>query len=129
MYYAWAWYMALIVVWIFRGITYYCNILEIYKVVYRSHFIESCWHNSYSWNKLECVWLRSIIHLIRGKYGVKYDNLPIILYGDNASCIAHLNEEFIKEIEQSKLHQSFSTYISYKIMEISTCNRFVQVKI
>ncbi|KAM3247265.1 hypothetical protein P3L10_009032 [Capsicum annuum] len=44
----------------------------------------------------ECVWLRSMIYLIREQYGVKYDNLPIILYGDNASCIAHLNGGFIK---------------------------------
>ena len=44
----------------------------------------------------EYVWLRSMIHLIREKYGVKYDNLPIILYRDNASCIAHLNGGFIK---------------------------------
>ncbi|KAM3322314.1 hypothetical protein P3S67_003465 [Capsicum chacoense] len=39
----------------------------------------------------ECVWLRSMIHLIREKYGVKYDNLPIILYRDNSTYIAHLN--------------------------------------
>ncbi|KAM3202195.1 hypothetical protein P3L10_029819 [Capsicum annuum] len=44
----------------------------------------------------ECVGLGSMIHLIREKYGVKYDNLPTILYGDNASCIAHLNGGFIK---------------------------------
>ena len=37
-----------------------------------------------------------MIHLIREKYGVKYDNLPTILYGDNASCIAQLDGGFIK---------------------------------
>ena len=44
----------------------------------------------------ECVWLRSMIHLIREKCSVKYDNLPTILYGDNASCIAQLKGGFIK---------------------------------
>ena len=37
-----------------------------------------------------------MIHLIREKCGVKYDNLSTILYGGNASCIAHLNGGFIK---------------------------------
>ena len=44
----------------------------------------------------ECVWLRSMIHPIREKCGVKYDNLPTILYENNASSIAHLNGGFIK---------------------------------
>ncbi|KAM3397175.1 hypothetical protein P3S68_000687 [Capsicum galapagoense] len=39
----------------------------------------------------ECVWLRFMIHLIREKYVVKYDNLPTILYRDNSTYIAHLN--------------------------------------
>ena len=43
----------------------------------------------------ECVWLRTMIHLIREKCGVKYNNLPIILYRDNSAYIAHLKEGFI----------------------------------
>ncbi|KAM3398701.1 secreted RxLR effector protein like [Capsicum galapagoense] len=43
----------------------------------------------------ECVWLRSMIHIIREKYSVKYDNLPIILYRDNSAYIAHLKGGFI----------------------------------
>ncbi|KAM3380141.1 hypothetical protein P3S68_005714 [Capsicum galapagoense] len=43
----------------------------------------------------ECAWLRSMIHLIREKCGVKYDNLPIILYRDNAAYITHLKGGFI----------------------------------
>ncbi|KAM3361768.1 hypothetical protein P3S68_016622 [Capsicum galapagoense] len=43
----------------------------------------------------ECVWLRSMIHLIREKCGVKYDNLPTILYRDNSAYIAHLKGGFI----------------------------------
>ncbi|KAM3364043.1 hypothetical protein P3S68_018897 [Capsicum galapagoense] len=42
----------------------------------------------------ECVWLRSMIHLIREKCGVKYDNLPTILYRNN-SAIANLKGGFI----------------------------------
>ncbi|KAF3657742.1 hypothetical protein FXO38_13547 [Capsicum annuum] len=44
----------------------------------------------------ECVWLRSMIYLIPVKYGVKYDNLPTIIYRDNGTYIAHLKREFIK---------------------------------
>ncbi|KAF3652998.1 hypothetical protein FXO38_15850 [Capsicum annuum] len=44
----------------------------------------------------ECVWLRSMIHLIREKCGLKYDNVPIILYRDNATYIAHLKGGFTK---------------------------------
>ena len=40
--------------------------------------------------------LRSMIHLIREKCDVKYDNLSTILYKDNASCTTHLNGGFIK---------------------------------
>ncbi|KAF3677066.1 Gamma aminobutyrate transaminase 3, chloroplastic [Capsicum annuum] len=43
----------------------------------------------------ECVWLRSMIHLIREKCGVKYNNLPTILYRDNSAYIAHLKGGFI----------------------------------
>ncbi|KAM3203482.1 hypothetical protein P3L10_031108 [Capsicum annuum] len=43
----------------------------------------------------ECVWLSSMIHLIREKCGVKYDNLPTILHRDNSAYIAHLKGEFI----------------------------------
>ncbi|KAF3654743.1 hypothetical protein FXO37_16311 [Capsicum annuum] len=43
----------------------------------------------------ECAWLRSIIHLIREKCGLKCDKVPTILYEDNAACIAQL-KGFIK---------------------------------
>ena len=43
----------------------------------------------------ECVWLRSMIHLIWEKCGVKYDNLPTISYRDNSAYIAHLKGGFI----------------------------------
>ncbi|PHU19641.1 Protein trichome birefringence-like 21 [Capsicum chinense] len=33
----------------------------------------------------ECVWLRSIIHFIRKKYGLECDKVPTILYEDNAA--------------------------------------------
>ncbi|KAM3379742.1 hypothetical protein P3S68_012156 [Capsicum galapagoense] len=45
----------------------------------------------------ECVWLRFMIHLIREKCGVNYDNLPIILYKDNSTYIAHPKGGFINE--------------------------------
>ncbi|XP_070010528.1 secreted RxLR effector protein 161-like [Nicotiana sylvestris] len=44
----------------------------------------------------ECMWLRSIIHLIQDKCGLKCDKLPTILYEDNAACIAQLKGGFIK---------------------------------
>ncbi|KAM3285158.1 hypothetical protein P3S67_023957 [Capsicum chacoense] len=43
----------------------------------------------------ECVWLRSMINLIREKCGVKYDNLHTILCRDNSAYIAHLKGGFI----------------------------------
>ncbi|KAM3236558.1 hypothetical protein P3L10_016595 [Capsicum annuum] len=43
----------------------------------------------------ECIWLRSMIHLIREKCGMKYDNLPTILYRDNSAYITHLKGGFI----------------------------------
>ncbi|KAF3677471.1 hypothetical protein FXO37_04804 [Capsicum annuum] len=43
----------------------------------------------------ECVWLRSMIYLIREKCGVKYDNLPTILYRDNSAHITYLKGGFI----------------------------------
>ena len=36
-----------------------------------------------------------MIHLIREKCGVKYDNIPIILYKDNSTYIAHIKGGFI----------------------------------
>ncbi|XP_049391525.1 secreted RxLR effector protein 161-like [Solanum stenotomum] len=36
----------------------------------------------------ECVWLRSMINLIREKYGLECDKIPTTLYEDNAACIA-----------------------------------------
>ena len=44
----------------------------------------------------ECVWLRSMIHLIREKCDLKCDKVPTILYEDNAACIAQLKGGFIK---------------------------------
>ena len=44
----------------------------------------------------ECVWLRSMIHLIREKCGLKCDKVPTTLYEDNAACIAQLKGGFIK---------------------------------
>ena len=40
--------------------------------------------------------MRSIIYIIRDKCGLKCDKLPIILYEDNAACIAQLKGGFIK---------------------------------
>ncbi|XP_059315934.1 secreted RxLR effector protein 161-like [Lycium ferocissimum] len=45
----------------------------------------------------ECVWLRSVIHFIRERCGLKCDTkLPTVLYEDNAACIAQLKGGFIK---------------------------------
>ena len=44
----------------------------------------------------ECVWLRSMIHLIREKCGLECDKVPTTLYEDNAACIAQLKGAFIK---------------------------------
>ena len=44
----------------------------------------------------ECVWLRSMVHLIREKCGLKCDIVPTTLYEDNAACIAQLKGGFIK---------------------------------
>ncbi|KAM3249554.1 secreted RxLR effector protein like [Capsicum annuum] len=49
----------------------------------------------------ECVWLRSIIHLIREKCGLKCDKVPTTLYEDNAAYIAQLKGGFIK-IDRTK---------------------------
>ena len=75
----------------------YRHILEIYKAIYRSHFIEHAEIIAIHEASRECVWLRSMIHLIQEKCVVKYDNLPIILYRDNLAYIAHLKGGFINE--------------------------------
>ncbi|XP_069151989.1 secreted RxLR effector protein 161-like [Solanum lycopersicum] len=36
----------------------------------------------------ECMWLRSMIHLIREKCGLGCDKVPTTSYEDNAACIA-----------------------------------------
>ena len=37
----------------------------------------------------ECVWLRSVIHFIKERCGLKCDvKIPTILFEDNAACIA-----------------------------------------
>ena len=44
-----------------------------------------------------CVWLRSVIHFIRERCGLKCDTkIPTVLYEDNAACIAQLKGGFIK---------------------------------
>ena len=44
----------------------------------------------------ECVWLRSVIHLIRERCGMKCDKIPPVLHGDNVTCITQLKGGFIK---------------------------------
>ena len=45
----------------------------------------------------ECVWLRSVIHYIKERCGLKCDvKIPTILFEDNAACIAQLRGGFIK---------------------------------
>ncbi|KAJ9553648.1 hypothetical protein OSB04_017693 [Centaurea solstitialis] len=45
----------------------------------------------------ECVWLRNVIHHIRGSCNIISDKEPpTILYEDNAACIAQLKEGYIK---------------------------------
>ena len=44
----------------------------------------------------ECVWLRSMIHLIREKCDLECEKVPTTLYEDNAACIAQLKGGFIK---------------------------------
>ena len=45
----------------------------------------------------ECVWLRSVIHFIKERCGLKCDvKIPTILFEDNAACIAQLRRGFIK---------------------------------
>ena len=46
----------------------------------------------------ECVWLRSVIHFIKERCGLKCDvNIPTILFENNVACISQLKEGFIKE--------------------------------
>ncbi|KAJ9538540.1 hypothetical protein OSB04_031273 [Centaurea solstitialis] len=45
----------------------------------------------------ECIWLRNVIHHIRGSCGIITDKEPpTVLYKDNAACIAQLKEGYIK---------------------------------
>ena len=45
----------------------------------------------------ECVWLRSVIHSIKERCGLKCDvKIPTILFEDNVACIAQLKGDFIK---------------------------------
>ena len=70
-------------------------------------FMKGYCHTMYAWHSYyamiaihkssrECMWLRSMIHLIQEKCGLKCDKVPMILYEDNATCIAQLKEGFIK---------------------------------
>ena len=44
----------------------------------------------------ECVWLSSMLQLIRDKCGFECDKIHTTLYEDNAACIAQLKGGFIK---------------------------------
>ena len=45
----------------------------------------------------ECVWLRSVIHFIKERCGLKCDvKIPAILFKDYVACIAQLKRDFIK---------------------------------
>ena len=45
----------------------------------------------------ECVWLRSVIHSIKEKCGLKCDvKIPTIIFEDNDACIAQFKRGFIK---------------------------------
>ena len=70
--------------------------------------------------QVESVWLRSTIHLIRGKCGLKCDTVPIILYEDNAVCIAPLKGGFIKG-DRTKHTSSKLLYI-YELQKNSDNN-------
>ena len=73
-----------------------CHILEIYKAVHRDTSSNHAEIIAIHEASRECVWLRSMIHLIREKCGLKCDKLPTTLYEDNAACIAQLKGGFIK---------------------------------
>ena len=78
----------------------------------------------------ECVWLRSVIQHIRQTCGLfSGEMIPTIIYEDNTACIAQLNNDILKGIEQNIFHQnSFSHMISRRIM-LLMFNKFVQVRI
>jgi len=61
-----------------------------------------------------------MIHLIREKCGVKYDSLPTILYGDNATCITHLNGGFIKG--DSTKHSSSKLFYIHELQKNGDIN-------
>ncbi|KAF3653269.1 hypothetical protein FXO37_17067 [Capsicum annuum] len=45
----------------------------------------------------ECIWLRSVVHSIKERCGLKLDiKVPTVIFEDNAACIAQLKEGFIK---------------------------------
>ena len=44
----------------------------------------------------EVVWLRNMNELIKKQCGLDQDNKPIIIFEDNATCVAQVNEGFIK---------------------------------
>ena len=44
----------------------------------------------------EAVWLRNMNELIKKQCGLDQDNKPIIIFEDNAACVAQVSEGFIK---------------------------------
>ncbi|XP_047255213.1 secreted RxLR effector protein 161-like [Capsicum annuum] len=45
----------------------------------------------------ECIWLRSVVHPIKERFGLKFDiKVPTDIFEISAACIAHLKEDFIK---------------------------------
>ena len=44
----------------------------------------------------EVVWLRNMNELIKKQCGLDQDNKPIIIFEDNAACVAQVSEGFIK---------------------------------
>ena len=65
--------------------------MAIYEVVYCRYFFESAEIIAIHEASRECVWLRSVIHVIKERCGLKCDvKIPTILFEDNAACIAQL---------------------------------------
>ena len=98
----------------------HCYILEIYKAVYLATLLNYDEIIVIHEASQKCVWLRSMIHLIREKCSVKYDNQPIILYRDNAGYIAHLKGGFIKR-DRTK-HTSSKFFYTHKLQKNGDIN-------
>ncbi|XP_047251361.1 secreted RxLR effector protein 161-like [Capsicum annuum] len=58
----------------------------------------------------ECVWLRSVIHSIKERCGLKLDiKVPTVIFEDNATCIAKLKGGFIKGDRTNHISQKYSS--------------------